>query len=124
MFATLGWWIVVACRWCVNAGFLTCVSVLDWFDMVCDLCTCCACGCTCLQSLVGGSLLLACGLSKLGFLICASLIELVWDCVQFVYMLFACGCTCLQIFAGGLLLLVCGLSTLAVSLGASMIDLC
>ena len=29
MFAKLGWWIVVACRWLVHAGFLMCVSMID-----------------------------------------------------------------------------------------------
>ena len=65
MFAKLGWWIVVACRWLVKACFSS--VLFDRFGLKwCALCVqCWACGCTCLQRLVGGLLLLVCGLSKL-----------------------------------------------------------
>ena len=66
MFAKLGWCVVVACRWLVKACFLVCAYLIElgWncMQVVYMLL---ACGCTCLQSLVCGLLLLVCGLSKL-----------------------------------------------------------
>ena len=68
VFAKLGWWIVVACRWLVKASSFICVFMihLGWHGVQ-FVYLLCACGCTIFQSLVGGLLLLVCGVSKLAF---------------------------------------------------------
>ena len=68
MFAKLGWWTVAACLRFVNAGGFIWAPTIG----VCCHgehfgCILFACGCICLQSLVGGLLLLVGGLSTLAF---------------------------------------------------------
>ena len=74
-----------------------------------------ACGCTCLHSFVGGLLLLACGLSRLGVSlghICQVCIDIVSTLGTFCLLVDAYVC---NVKVGGLLLLVGGLSKLAFS---------